>query len=368
MSKNKLPEQTNPEEVDLGLMFGYIEKVFRKLGIFIKNIFIIVLWTLKKLLLLLLFSFKIIKNHIIVIFLGTIITYFIVGFLGNRQEPIYQSTMLIKQNYPSGDILYNQIARYGLLARTRDSVGLSKELNIPITSAANFNEFNIRNREIRNDMYLKYSSFNKEMDTSLVSFSEFSAYYPKEKEATQVISVYSTDPNLFNGLDQKLVNILNSNSFLTDLRDRNLKDVQDKMDTYTKLLIESDSLQRKYIDLLDKYYSASIPSNNPNTTLNLNLDSSKEKINTKEYDLFEQQKIMSIEISELRKNLENKKQIFELKAGFSQPSIIENKYQKNRILYTIIVGGIIFMFFFLKELDFYNVIEEYGNKEKLLEK
>ena len=60
MSKNKLPEQTNPEEVDLGLMFGYIEKVFRKLGIFIKNIFIIVLWTLKKLLLLLLFSFKII--------------------------------------------------------------------------------------------------------------------------------------------------------------------------------------------------------------------------------------------------------------------------------------------------------------------
>lgn len=368
MSKSKLPEQTNSEEVDLGLMFGYLERLFRKLGIFIKNIFLVVFWTLKKFFVLLLFSIKIIKNHIIIIFLGTIITYFFVGLLSKISAPIYHSSMLINQNYPSGDILYNQISRYGLLARSGDSIGLAKELKIPVSSAAKFAEFNVKNRSTKNDLYLKYNNFNKELDTTLISFSEFSAFYPQEKEATQIISVYSRDPNTFIGLDDNIISILNGNKFLADLRDRNLQDVQDKMDTYSKLLLESDSLQTKYIELLNKYYSSSASSTNPNTTLNLNLESSKEKINTKEYDLFEQQKMMSIEISELKKNLENKKQIFELKAGFSQPTLIENKYQSNRSLYTILVAGIIFLFFFLKELDFYKVIEEYGNREKLLEK
>lgn len=366
---DKLPNSNTTEEVDLGQIFLYIEKVFKKIGNLIKELFLAIVWLLKKTAFLLLFGISVAKKNIIKIAIAAILVFVIFTVLDKRSVPIYQSSILINQNYETGRLLYNHINRYNLIAKNNDSMGLSKELNIRPEVAAKIIGFDVTSSMTRNKLYQEYHDFFKEVDSTIyVSFFEFEEEYPIELIKTQLITVYSLSPDVFDNLANSIVDVFRENKYFKEKRKTEIAEYENKIKTYNEIITESDTLMKKYISLMQNYYGNSgEPQKRDNATVNLNLSNNKDQINTREYDIFGAQNTHKIEITNLQKEIDAKREIVELQSNFTQPVLIVNFYKKNKIKASILAGFVVLLFFFFKELGFYGLIEKYGNKENLFE-
>jgi len=365
---NQLPNNQTTEEVDIGQIFFYIEKLFKKIGQLITKLFYGLVWLLKRAGLLFLFSLGVAKKHVLKIALGGILAYALFYFLDKRQIPVYQSNILINQNFDTGKLLYNNIARYNALARNTDSIALSRELGIKPEVAAKIVGFDIEGDINRNNLYIDYHEFSKSVDSTIyVSFFEYRDQYAKEDLRTQTVSVLSIEQDVYDGLGDALVNVFQDNDYFKEKQRKELAVNQSIISAYMNILKESDTLQKQYISLLQNYYGNSEdPNKSSSTTVNLNL-ANKDKVNTNEFALFKEQKTMKIQITELQKELDDKAEIIEMQSDFTQPVLVENKYKKNKKIATVIGAFLVFFFFFLKEIGFFTLIEEYGNKENLFE-
>jgi len=366
---DKLPNSNTTEEVDLGQIFLYIEKVFKKIGKLIKELFLAFIWLLKKTAFLLLFAINVGKRNIIKIAIAAILVFVVFTVLDKRSIPVYQSSILINQNYDTGRLLYNHINRYNLIAKHNDSMGLSKELNIRPEVAAKITGFDVTSSMTRNRLYAEYHDFFKEVDSTIyVSFYEFEEEYPIELIETQLITVYSLSPYIFDDLAVSIVDVFRKNEYFKEKQKDEITDYQNKIRTSLEIISESDSLMKKYINLMENYYGNSgDPKKSDNATVNLNLSNNKDKITTREYEIFGLQNNRKEEILELQKMMADKKEIVELQSNFTQPVLIVNFYKKNKIKGAVIAGLVVLLFFFFKELGFYSLINKYGNKENLLE-
>ncbi|NND10796.1 MAG: hypothetical protein HKN96_06270, partial [Flavobacteriaceae bacterium] len=72
---NELPKQQSPQEIDLGQVFGYIERFFKKIGELITEFFKFLLLAIKKIGILLLFIIATIKKHFLKIALAGVLGY-----------------------------------------------------------------------------------------------------------------------------------------------------------------------------------------------------------------------------------------------------------------------------------------------------
>lgn len=366
---DKLPNSNTTEEVDLGQIFLYIEKVFKKIGKLIEKLFLGIFWLLKKIAVTLLFAINVAKKNIIKIAIAAILVFVIFTVLDKRSVPIYHSSILINQNYETGALLYNHIRRFNLIARNNDSLGLSKELKIQPEVAAKITGFDVTSSMTKNQLYHEYHEFFKEVDSTIyVPFYEFVEEYPIEKIKTQYVTVYSLSKDIYDDLAHSIVDVFKENNFFKEQQKIEIEGYENKIKAYNEIITKSDTLMNKYINLMQNYYGNSgDPKKSDNTTLNLNLSNNKDQINTREYDIFNQQNSRKIEIVDLKSGIESRREIVELQSNFTQPVLIINFYKKNKMKASALAGFIVLLFFFFKELGLYNLIGKYGNKENLLE-
>ena len=367
---NKLPNTNTTEEVDLGQIFLYIEKVFKKIGKLIEKIFLAFIWLLKKMAVLFLFGINIAKKHFIKIGIVAVLIYALFTVLDKRSIPIYSSSILVNQNYETGRLLYNHISKYNLIAQNNDSISLSKELNIHPEVAAQITGFDVSSSITKNQLYQEYHSFFKEVDSTIyVSFYEFEEEYPIELIHTQLITVYSLSPNIYDNLAASIVDVFRENKYFKDKQQTEIANFENQIKTNHQIIAQSDTLMKKYINLMENYYGNSAdPKKQDNATINLNLANNKDAINTREYEVFNLQNFKKAEIVGLQKEIEARKEIVELQSNFTQPVLIINFYKKNKMKATVLAGFFVLLFFYFKELGFYSLIDKYGNKENLLER
>ncbi|WP_452227224.1 hypothetical protein [Lacinutrix cladophorae] len=366
---DKLPNANTTEEVDLGQIFLYIEKVFKKIGNLFVKLFQALGWLIKKIAVLFLFAISIVKKQFIKIGIAAILTYVVFTVLDKRSIPVYQSSILVNQNYETGKLLYNHISRYNLIARNNDSISLSKELNIRPEVAAKITGFDVSSSITKNQLYHEYHEFFKEVDSTIyVSFYEFEDEYPMELIETQLITVHALNPDAFDGLANSIVNVFRENEYFKEIKETEISDFENQIKTNNEIITESDTLMKKYINLMQNYYGNSAdPQKQDQATINLNLANNKDRINTREFEVFNLQNSKKQEIVGLQKEIVARKEIIELQSNFTQPTLIINFYKKNKMKATVLAGLLVLLFFFFKELGVYNLIDKYGNKENLLE-
>ncbi len=367
MDNNIQPD--NKDEIELGTVFIYFEKFFKKLFELISQLFKGLYFLIGKATVFIFLVLNIFKKHYFKIIGFGVLIFGLFFFLDKISDPIYQSNLIIEQNYNTGKLLYNNISRYNSLARNRDSIGLSVQLNIPQSKASKLIGFDVLDNKNRNDLLKEYYGFIKEVDsTLLISFTDFMDQYDKEKTPIQTIKVESLDPQAFNGLTEAIVSSLESNKFFKEEKRKFEKTINEKIEANKSSLDKSDELQKQYLELLRDYYGAAKTDNNDQTTLNLNLSNNRDKTDTKEFQLFEEQNKIKFSITELQKELEDKKVIIGVLNDFSAPIQLRSFYSEYKIWAALITSLLVLVVYIFKEIDLFSLINKFGTKDKLLEK
>lgn len=364
MSKKVNQQSNKSEEIDLGNLFAYIERLFVKIGSLIGKFFKSIFWVVNKLFVLVLLIINICFKHYIYIVLAGIVGYLLIHLLSMRHTDMYVSSMMVRQNYDTGNLLYSNINKYSELASQRDSVKLGQELNIPSELASKIVSFNVYSNVNRNKLVQEYTEYRKSIDSSLtVNYDDFVERLDKENRDFQIINVISLDSSVYRSISEPIVNAVNRNPFYVNVHRRDLNQINNRINTLNSLIVETDSLQNQYIDLLNKYYGSNIEDKDDQATINLNLSNNKEKISTKEFDLYEKQSTYQLQINDLKDQLELKQSIIEVVKEFKTPTLIENPYSSKKIYGSLICIAIVLLFFFNKEFRFTDYIKSKGTKE-----
>lgn len=367
MSENTQPPSKN-EEVDLGQIFNYIDKLFQKIGKLVSGLFKFLLVLVKKAAFLLLFCINIIKSKFLFLGIAFIIGLGFAYFLGQTMEKNYSSKMIIEQNFNTGNILSGQINSLSYLAIQGDSVGLAKELDISVKKASKITNFSIEHIIDKNSLMLEYSEFIKESDSiNSISFDQYLNNKILENSPVQFITVQSKDPSIYTGLEKQILKLILSNEFLPELKKKEINVLKRKKATILETLKKSDTLQNSYFQLLEKYYRIDNETKSPRADISLSLDrNSKDKINTKEYELFLEASELRQELDGVEAEIEAKSNIFLIQKGFSSPILLEKVYYETKLFFPLLFSGLVFLFFLLKVLGFGGVLNKYGTKEELM--
>ena len=368
MSENNKPTPKN-EEVDLGQIFVYIEKLFKKLGALISKLFGFLMYALGKLVVFLFLIINVIAKHFIIIGLAGVLGFAIPYLLDKTSKKQYRASMLIKQNYNTGNVLYSNISRLNNLAEAADSINLSKELNLSIDKVVNLTEFSVSGLRNKNQLLEEYTRYIKEMDSiDKPSFDSYLRNVDLSSSSIQNITVTSMSPDIYDGLSESIITSINNSPFFLNEKGETIENIKNEIKITQDIINKSDSLQDKYFEILNKYYGASENSDNSRQgTLNFNLANNKDKINTKEFELFQIQQNNKQKLNDLQAQLLRKQNIIELQKDFESPTLVSNNYKDLKFKIPVISMLIVLLFFVLRSLSVRKYIKEYGSKEKLLE-
>ena len=246
MSKSKLPEPTNSEEVDLGQLFNLIGNAFNRLFNFIASIFI---GAYKILLAFAIHFFKRIYWYVGVIIIGVVI-----GFLVDMTlEKEYGAQMYIETNFNSTRQVYENIRDLNQLASIdKDSLELAKRLNISSREASNLKGFYVEPDIDENDLAKMYSNYY----TNLDSVSRVETNYKKYKESLtpfnfsiHVIGVASKDKFIYKKIEKDFIEGISGNDYLNELLEVNKLNLVKKDEVLTKEIQKTDSLLNEYLKI-----------------------------------------------------------------------------------------------------------------------
>ncbi|NNL16808.1 MAG: hypothetical protein HKO81_09235 [Flavobacteriaceae bacterium] len=255
MSKSKLPEQPNSEEVDLGQLFNLIGNAFNRLFNFIASIF---KGLYHVLLMLLIHVYKRIKWYAIAILLG-----FIIGYTFDKlSDDLYGANVYLETNYKSTRQAYEVIRNFHQLTVDKDTLELSKRLNISTKEASSLKGFYIEPDLDENVMMIKYVEYKKGLDSIAREESTYKGF--KESLSAysfpiHMIGVVSTDKFIYKKLKSKLIEEIINNEFLTELKEVYLKNLDQReidIDREIKIL---DSLKTEYLKIRIQESSKEIP-------------------------------------------------------------------------------------------------------------
>lgn len=368
MSSNPQKPPTGSGEIDLAQFFSYLEKGFNKLGNLVGKLFNAFFWLIKKVGVFVLLCLNIVKKHFIKLILAAVAVQVLFFFLAKSVDPNYTSSMILNQNFKTGQLLYSNITRYNSLAKEGDSLALSKELGIPVENASKLIGFQAFDNMNKNSLLEEYYNYKNRIDSSaVISFDEFKEQYDLENHKFQTILVLSSSPSVYDGLASSIAKQINENKYFKEEKRKKILSIKSKLESYSSVLEKSDTLQKEYLTLLNKYYGQLEDQNPQQTTVNLNLSNSKDKVSTKEYELFEDQKQIRLAIESLKEELIEKEEICTILKDFPPAVKVENPYAEFKNLATLGVVFLLILALLVKELGLITYLNNYGTREKLLE-
>ncbi len=246
MSKSKLPEQSNSEEVDIGQLFNLIGNAFNRLFNFIGSIFI---GGYKVLLLLLIHVHKRIYWYS-----GAVILGIIIGFLVDmKSEKEYGANMYIETKFNSTRQVYEVMKQLHQLAgKDKDTLKLANLLNITPFEASSIKGFYIEPDLDENDIVNMYSRFFIQLD----SISRLEMTYNNYKKSLTPtnfnihrIGVVSTDKTIYKKIENDFIEQISGNDYLDELVEANKLNLEKKEEVLLREIQKTDSLLNEYLKI-----------------------------------------------------------------------------------------------------------------------
>ena len=245
MSKD-LPQPQQSEEVDLGQLFKLIGNAFDRFFKFIASIFT----GIYKLIIGLLVHFY--KR--LPWYAGAVILGLVLGFvLDANSKKSYGANIFIETNFNSARQVYENVRQFNQLAKIdKDTLELSKKLDISPELASNLKGFYIEPDIDENDIAEMYSRFYERLD----SISRLEMTYDRYRESLtpynfkiHKIGVSATEKHIYKKIEKAFVKEISSNEYLNELLDTKLKILEKKDQTLQKQIRQTDSLAKEYLKI-----------------------------------------------------------------------------------------------------------------------
>ncbi|CAH8282828.1 hypothetical protein EV196_101678 [Mariniflexile fucanivorans] len=351
---NDLPKPQQSEEVDLGQLFKLIGNAFDRFFRFIGNIF-------KTLFLAFVWFVFFIKKHIIKLFIAGFIGVLLGFSLETALEPVYKSYATIKQNYQTGENLYNSISYYKDLVRQKDINTLKKSLNIEEAEAASILDFEIVPILTENEKIQNYDTYIKTLDSmvaSKVTYETYVANFEDYNYEYQQIAIKAKARNNFKKVFDKIIENIDTNEFFKREQKKDLTELKNQESSLIEALNQSDSLQSTYKRVLEK---VSGKENGGQTSITIEGSTQIDK--TKEFDLYKSDLELREKLVENRRKQADKEFVIEVVSSKQESGIIDKtkkvfgKTVTNKMFYA--VGIVLLTLLVLLSLEFIKFLEKY---------
>ena len=276
MSKN-LPETQPSEEVDLGQLFKLIGNAFSRFfnftGDILNNLFLAFVWMV-----------FFVKKHFVKIAIAGILGIALGFFLEKTSEPVYKSYCIVKQNYETGETLYNSINYLNDLVRQYDTLTLKNTLGIQSNEASSILGLSIESVINENQRLKEYDNYIKTLDSVVASTFLYENFIKNDKDYShpyQHIAIKSKERTNFNIVFNQIVEAVNSNDFFKREQEKDIIELTNRKIALENSLIKSDSLQNTYKRVLEKSIE-----NVKGSEIGITFEGANDKEKTKEYDLY----------------------------------------------------------------------------------
>lgn len=354
---NNLPEQQPSEEVDLGQLFKLIgsafDRFFRFIGSILNKLFLAFVW-------LVFFA----KEHFIIIAIAAIVG--VVLAVGKQKvgDPIYKSTIVIKQNYNTGEHLYNTLENYNSLIAEKDSITLGEILKAEPGETSNIIGLEIESVLSENQKLKLFDKYSKSIDSSLSTEINFKEFLENSKDFEfdfQKITLKSKVKNNFDKTFTQIINNIVSNTFFENEQKKDLMELKRRENAILESLKQSDSLQKVYQTVLIKSTETTVGSQTSVT-----IDNTEDKSTTKEFELYNSDLLLRRELVSIEREMENIENIIEIVSRQQDNGTLDNKgklfgFEAPKIVsYGIKLA--LLMFIILLLIEFVSYLERYKDK------
>lgn len=357
MSKEINTPQNNSEEVDLGQLFKLIgsmfDRFFRFLGNILNKIFLAFVWCV-----------FFVKKHIVILVIAGVLG-FGYGLIKEKfSEPVFKSSILIKQNYNTGEALYNTINYYNGLLSQDDYTTLAQELSIDTLLISSIIGFEVKALVTENERLVQYNNYLSRLDSTLASTVMYKDYIQNVEDHiynSQELTINSRTNKNFNIVFESIVNSLNSNVHFKREQTKDLKELENRKLAIQEALAESDTLQIVYKKVLE-----STPETQNGSQTSITIEGNDEKNTTKEFDLYKSDIELRRELVTIERETQNKEFIVEILSntpsrGFIDSSIkVLNKAFSPTIFFATLFFFILFSILLL--LRFIKFLEKFKSK------
>ncbi|WP_299548860.1 hypothetical protein [Seonamhaeicola sp.] len=346
------------EEVDLGQLFKMIsnmfDKLFKFIGSILNRLFLAFVW--------LVFFIK--KHFIKLVIAGTLGTGLSV-LLEKTSDPVYKSYVTIKQNYNTGENLYNSIIYYNDLVKQGDVGTLETVLEIKPEEAASILDFNMESVISKNQKLQEYDKYLKTLDTTVAKTVEYKTFLGNSEDyhhQYQQITIKAKERNNFKTVFDKIIANINSNAYFKREQEKDLRELKDQALAISEALIMSDTL-------LDVYQKAIVKSaeNDNEFQSKIKISSNMEETSsTKEFELYNKSIELKQELVDIEREIADKEHIIEITSSKQDSGSIDNKKEllgisvSGKVFYGIIFTGL--TFFVLLGLQFIKYLEQFKDK------
>jgi len=339
-------KQNNDEEVDLGSLFTVIGKGFKNFFNFIGNIF---KGIFHRLILILLF----LKLHILKFSVAVLIGGIVGFFLESNKETKFSSNLIVKPNFESTQLLYENINYYNDLVKQQNTKHLASIFKIDTSKAAALRKFEITPLMNSNDIINAYDNFILEVDTLTVKsydFDNFESSFTDFDYLVHNIEVQATVSNIFSELEITIINSIEKNTFFNKIKNLTKENLNTKDSILKANFIEVDSLRNVYMRAILEGAK-----NNSNGT---NIDLGSKSNITKENDLLEIDRKIIYDLSQTYKDIATKSDVINIISNF-KPEGSEIKGITKNLIFIMAVLGFLLTLFIILLFDLNKYLEDY---------
>lgn len=347
---DKLPQQPQEEEVDLGQLFNAIGKLFERLFNFIgrifKGIFSVIIYSLKPLVV----HFKLV---VVAVVLAAIL-----GFILQKvNKPVYYSKMVVKPHFGSKYQLANNIDYFNSLISSENAEELSDIFEIDSTDAKELVSFDLEpGPETQNDLFVEYDEYVKAIDTSLVdelSYVEFVKNRDLLSHRLFSVKAKAFKKDIFVDLQEGF-----RKTFENDFA-KHEKKVRDTMAAIERQILKG---QLERLDSIQKTYLKVKVNESEKSKLAIDLGNSfpmqEEKTETKEYELFQKEQEVGRALTNLEQGIAEENTYFDILSGFDKIGSVDKSLgQRYFILFPIVTLVLLYLFFIVVKV--FNFIKTY---------
>ncbi|TGV03858.1 hypothetical protein [Flavivirga rizhaonensis] len=314
MSKD-LPQSQQSEEIDLGQLFKLIGNAFNNLFRFIGSIF-------NKLFLAFVWLVFFVKKHVLKLVIAGVAGVVLGMVLEKTSEPVYKSYITLKQNYDTGENLYNAIGYYKSLVKQEDISTLENVLGIRTVEAESILDFQIEPAISENQKIKEFDDYLQTLDTALAKTVEYKTFLKNTNDYShqyQQITIKAKERNNFKTVFDRIINNINSNAYFKREQEKDLKELKQQALAVSASLIKSDTL-------LAVYQKAIVKSAENNNDFQAQITIERgNKSSTKEFDLYTKDLELRQELVEIQRKIDDKEHIIEITSSKQDSGTIDDK-------------------------------------------
>jgi len=350
MQDNIKPSGTNKEdEIDLGVFFNLIGIIISRINKTIKNFFVGIF---QFLLLFLLF----LKRKFLWLVLGALIGFATGLFFYIKKGPTYSSEMIVRANFESSRVIYNQVNYFNSLIKENRIDILKRILKISEKEAASLVSFSVspvkdnlevarlyKSTFLESPKRREKESLRDSLWSKTVKFEKFKEELEPYDYPLQKIKLLSTDPFVFQSISKSVINNINSNDVIQDVKNNTLAIYNEEISLLNRALSGLDSLRQVYnkrisgngLGGFDKSSSIVVSEN---------------QLRNPEVELFDKELILKDELIEAKRSSLEQQEIIRVISDFNVSGTKQSSFEQDFFKFTWIGLAISFGFLLIIEL------------------